>query len=66
MKYQTPDEDHGYGELMDSVDGIVMGRRTFETVLGFDQSPYPKPVVVLSHTAACRRLLLTLARRCWG
>jgi dihydrofolate reductase len=50
VKYQTPDEDHGYGELMDSVDGIVMGRGTFETVLAFDQWPYPKPLIVLSHT----------------
>jgi dihydrofolate reductase len=50
MKHQTPDEDHGYGEFMDSVDGIVMGRGTFETVLAFDQWPYPKPLVVLSHT----------------
>jgi dihydrofolate reductase len=50
MKHQTPDKDHGYGELMDSVDGIVMGKGTFETVLAFDQWPYPKPLVVLSHT----------------
>lgn len=50
VKHQTPDEDHGYGELMDSVDGIVMGRGTYETVLTFEPWPYPKPLVVLSHT----------------
>jgi dihydrofolate reductase len=31
------------------VDAIVMGRKTFETVMAFDAWPYgPKPVVVLS------------------
>jgi dihydrofolate reductase len=50
LEYQTPDEDHGYAELIDSVDGIVMGRGTFETVLSFDPWPYTKPVVVLSNT----------------
>lgn len=30
-----PGEDHGYGEHMATVDAMVMGRSTFETVLGF-------------------------------
>lgn len=42
-------EEHGYTEFMDSVDALVMGRKTFETVLGFGVWPYgTKPVVVLS------------------
>jgi dihydrofolate reductase len=42
-------EPHGYDEFIATVDAIVMGRKTFETVLGFDAWPYgPKPVVVLS------------------
>ncbi len=42
-------EPHGYEELMASVDALVMGRKTFETVLGFGQWPYgSKPIVVLS------------------
>ena len=28
-------EDHGYGHYMSTVDAMVMGRSTFETVLGF-------------------------------
>lgn len=28
-------EDHGYGDHMSTVDAMVMGRSTFETVLGF-------------------------------
>lgn len=43
-------EPHGYEEFIASVDTIVIGRRTFETVLGFGREwPYDKKrVVVLS------------------
>lgn len=39
-------ELHGYDEFMATVDALVMGRKTYETVLGFDAWPYEKPVVV--------------------
>jgi dihydrofolate reductase len=42
--------DSGYDEFMDSVDGLIMGRTTYETVLEFDEWPYPKPVFVISST----------------
>src|SRR5689334_2862041 len=42
-------EPHGYEEFMATVDALVIGRNTFETVLAFDRWPYEeKPVVVLS------------------
>lgn len=42
-------EPHGYEELVAAVDAMVIGRGTFETVLGFPSWPYGrKPVVVLS------------------
>lgn len=42
-------EPHGYDAFIASVDAIVIGRNTFETVLGFDSWPYGnKRVVVLS------------------
>ena len=42
-------EPHGYDEFMASVDALVIGRKTFETVLGFGGWAYgKKPVVVLS------------------
>jgi dihydrofolate reductase len=42
-------EPHGYEEFMASVDALVMGRNTFDTVLKFDAWPYgEKPVFVLS------------------
>ena len=43
------DESHGFDEFMATVDALVMGRKTFETVLTFGQWPYEaKPVFVLS------------------
>jgi len=43
-------EPHGYDEFIASVDAIVIGRKTFETVLGFGGWAYGKRrVVVLSH-----------------
>ena len=46
----NPDQDDmGYYALMEEIDAIVMGRNSFETVLGFDvEWPYSKPVFVLS------------------
>jgi len=45
-------EPHGYAEFMDSVDALVIGRKTYETVLPFDTWPYgEKPVFVLSTRA---------------
>ena len=43
-------EDCGFKAFMDSVDAMIMGRKTFEQVLTFGQWPYgDTPVVVLSH-----------------
>jgi dihydrofolate reductase len=48
----TPTGDqHGYNEFIAQIDTIVMGRKTFDTVLGFDGWPYEgKRVIVLSRT----------------
>lgn len=44
-----PGEDFGYAAFMESVDALVIGRATYETVLGFDHWPYAdKRVMVLS------------------
>src|SRR4051794_34346664 len=40
-------EPHGYEEFMASVDALIIGRKTYETVLAFDSWPYgEKPVFV--------------------
>lgn len=41
-------EDHGYDAFMAGIDGIFMGRNTFEVALGFDPWPYRQPLIVLS------------------
>jgi dihydrofolate reductase len=42
-------EPHGYDEFMATVDAVVIGRKTFETVQTYAAWPYPnKRVVVLS------------------
>lgn len=42
-------EPHGYDEFMAGIDAIVIGRKTYETVLAFDAWPYgKKQVIVLS------------------
>ena len=42
-------EPHGYEEFFSSVDALLIGRKTYETVLTFDAWPYgPKPTFVLS------------------
>lgn len=44
-------DDLGFSKFMDRVDAIVMGRNTFETVVGFGSGwPYPIPGIVLSST----------------
>jgi dihydrofolate reductase len=42
-------EPHGYDEFIATVDALVIGRKTYEVVLGFETWPYgEKPVFVLS------------------
>ncbi|HET9019105.1 MAG TPA: dihydrofolate reductase family protein [Acetobacteraceae bacterium] len=54
LDFLPPDggEPHGYDEFMASVDALIVGRHTYETVLAFDAWPYgDKPVFVLSTKA---------------
>ena len=45
-------EEHGYEAFIATVDALVIGRKTYETVLSFDTWPYGgKPVYVLSTSA---------------
>ena len=46
---QSDGEDYGYQQFMDSVDTLVMGRKTYETVLSFGEWSYgEKHVIILS------------------
>src|SRR5580658_5086836 len=51
LDFLPPDggEPHGYNEFFASVDALVIGRKTFETVLAFETWPYGNTrVIVLS------------------
>ena len=44
-------DDMGFSEFMDRIDAVVMGRKTFETLIGFGVGwHYPSPGIVLSST----------------
>jgi len=60
-------EPHGYDEFVATVDALVIGRKTFETVLTFDTWPYgEKPVVVLSTRPLPRTPLGAVVERMSG
>ena len=50
MKFADADAIEAYNEFIENIDVMVIGRGTFETVLGFPSWPYNKPVFVLSRT----------------
>ncbi len=50
MKFDTDGEDHGFDAMLASVEGLIMGRGTFEKVLSLGEWPYTKPVIVLSRS----------------
>jgi len=48
--FEGTGEDYGYAQFYDSVEAVLLGRRTYETSLAFDEWPYPgKPCWVFSH-----------------
>lgn len=55
-------EDHGYNNFIEVMDGIVMGRGTYEKVISFETWPYTKPVVVLSQSLSQS----SLPENLWG
>ncbi len=54
--YQGPGHDYGYDAFMHDVDAVVMGRTTYDTVLGFGAWPFgDRDVVVLTHRPIASR-----------
>ncbi len=61
------DDDHGYGAFMATVDALLMGRNTYDTVLGFGGWPYGRtPVYVLSTRALPPAPEGATVERLWG
>jgi dihydrofolate reductase len=49
---ERPGEDYGYHRFFETVDALVVGKKTYEAALGFDAWPYAgKRCVVLTHGA---------------
>lgn len=54
--FEKSGEDYGFGDFFASIDGLVIGRRTYETVLAFPSWPYgQKRVIVLTRRPASPR-----------
>ena len=52
-RVEVAGEDYGYAAFFAGVDALVIGRNTYDTVLGFGQWPYTgKRCVVLTHRPA--------------
>ena len=53
---ETPGEDYGYATFFAGVDALILGRRTYDTVIGFPAWPYDdKRCVVLTHNPPASR-----------
>jgi dihydrofolate reductase len=53
---ERPGEDYGYKSFFDTIDTLVIGRKTYDTVLGFEKWPYEdKRCVVVTHNAPSAR-----------
>ncbi len=47
--YQDITEDFGYSDFIKNIDVILMGRKTFEKVISFEEWPYSIPVYIATN-----------------
>lgn len=47
-RFSQMGEDYGYMEFMDDIDVVVIGRKSYEKVLGFAEFPYSHPCYVIT------------------
>jgi len=53
---QRAGEDYGYKRFFDAIDTVIIGRKTYDQVLGFDPWPYAgKRCVVMTHAPPVSR-----------
>lgn len=50
-RVELPGEDYGYAAFMAQVDTVLLGRKTWEVVLGFGEPPYPGKRIVVATTS---------------
>jgi dihydrofolate reductase len=52
LSRDDPQEEHGFRDFIDGVDGMVMGRGGYEAAAALDRWPHEKPALVLSRQLA--------------
>jgi dihydrofolate reductase len=61
MKLPNPEKsDYGFSIFLNRLDAMIMGRKTFETILGFSQWPYVRQIPLFVLTNSLDRLPLGL------
>jgi dihydrofolate reductase len=62
MNLPNPEKsDYGFSVFLERLDAIIMGRKSFEAVLGFKEWPYLKPVPVFVLSNSLTELPSTLS-----
>ena len=57
LELPNPDKsDYGFSLFLERMDGIIMGRKTFEVILEFKEWPYIKPIPVFVLSNSLREL----------
>src|ERR1700730_970532 len=57
MEIPNPEKsDYGFSVFLDRIDGMIMGRKSFEAVLEFKEWPYSKPVPVFVLSSSLKEL----------
>ncbi len=61
LERDDPSEDHGYDAFIDTIDVILMGRGTYESIQTVRPWPYTRPVVVMSGSLKSQQIPEDLA-----
>jgi dihydrofolate reductase len=60
IRRDDPNEDHGYNDFIRDIDGLIMGRGTYEKAITFDSWQYTIPVLVMSKTLKSKDIPISL------
>lgn len=60
IRRDDPNEDHGYNDFIRDIDGLIMGRGTYEKAITFDSWQYTVPVLVMSRTLKSKDIPIIL------
>ncbi len=60
IRRDDPNEDHGYNDFIKDIDGLIMGRGTYEKAISFESWQYTIPVLVMSRTLKSKDIPISL------